>query len=211
MTVSKPKFEPLLASLMAVATLAASLPSSADAAVRVQAPTFTTTSGGSFDVPVQFTAAESPFQISGYYVDLRVTRLTGTGTLSLTGGGPAAVNPVGLTPMFFATPGATPPGGNFNADSSDSTFGVSNGTGLFSVNYAVTGTGTFGLSFVTAGGDPSNLYNAVSAAPVPPIEFAGGTVTVGVVPEPAVASTVAVLGATLFLRRRTRCGVRPTH
>src|SRR5687767_258778 len=128
MTVLKPKFGPLLAGLLAVATLAASSPSSVDAAARVQAPTFSTSSGGSFDVPVQFTASESPFSISGYLVDLRVTRLSGTGTLSLTGGGTAAVNPlVGLPVEFFATgAGVTPPGGNFNAFDNSNTFSVSN-------------------------------------------------------------------------------------
>ena len=171
----------------------------ASAEVVVQAPTFTTNAGGAFDVPVRFTAAESSFPISGYYIDLRVTRLSGTGTLSLTGATPAANNPVGLTPMFFATPNSTPPGGNFNADSSSSTFAVADGTGLFSATYAITGTGTFGLSFITSG-DPSNLYNAVTSAQVPPVTFSGGTITV--VPEPASLALAAVGTAALLRRRR---------
>jgi len=190
----------------ALAIFCAMLATPARGAVIVQAPTFTTSStGGAFDVPVLFDAGESAFPISGYFIDLRVTRTLGTGTLTLTGGGAAATNPVGLTPVFIATAGP-PAGGGFNANSDSTTFTVANGTGLFIANYTVSGTGTFALSFVTDDLDGSNLYNGVTAPQPPAIEFNGGTITVTATPVPEPASSLALMttAGVLLARRRGR-------
>jgi hypothetical protein len=79
---------------------------------------------------------------------------------------------------------------------------VSDGTGLFGASYAITGTGTFALSFVTGGGDPSNLYVVPGTNPTPAVEFAGGTVTVDAVPEPAMIGGLSAVTASMLLRRR---------
>ena len=176
--------------------------SAAQAAVVVQVPTFTTFAGGAFDVPVHFTASEPSFPVSGYYIDLRVTRVSGEGTFELTGGTAATQSPLGLLPVFIATPGEIPPGGNFNANSDAETFAISHGTGLFGVTYAITGTGVFALNFVTEG-EPSDLFNSIGAAP-PVASFSGGTITVTAIPEP-VGFSVAVLAIVggLLARRRS--------
>ena len=74
--------------------------------IQVVAPSFTTGASGSFNVPMRITSPDVPFDINGYFLDLRVTPQAGSvGSLVISLASAADAPSAGVgTPFFDATP-----------------------------------------------------------------------------------------------------------